>query len=1608
MKKFLLLSLLLSFGLFGFSHNNRVAVLRLLKDFKALTEKEKLANDGLIKIESQAKGNRDITILGIVSGQLPFIEDWSSGSFATNNWTFDPAQGNWSIITDNGNPAPSARFNWAPGVINYSYALVSPMLDASAIFDNITLKYNIYLSNYSTETIEGIVVEVYDGATWQVVHDYQNTSGSFGWISESFNITQWAAGHTFNVRFRVYGDNSTNINWWYIDNINVFQQVMGNLIGTITKLADGTPIEGATISITNTLGNTYSATTSANGTYTINNAESGIYTLTIEKEGYNIIEDVITIIGNQTITKDYQLTVPSIDVVPNSLTVTVPIGHTTTRELTITNNGSSPFEWNGSIQSNKEQVSIPASEGNFEHAFASTLIGPIVQGKDWNPASDNISHTAYNASTGGSKLHFLDNTTRNTEVLDYFAGKTDALTYPSADSSWTSLEPNSGVIAAGQSQTAIVSFYGGFIPPQKDYILTGDITFTSNPNVGTVMVPITFTIQSNGILTGTITYNGQPMDSVIITAQNQDNNYNTTSDADGVYTFPQILDGEYAVSAEATGYNLFSTTGVVITGGQTTNLDIVLTSQMVITPQSLSVTIPQNTVTERTINIANTGDYTLEWSSALVINEKQSATHLQLITESGVGGNETGEVSPINNKIVGSPIRALWEVLFTFNGNYGSQPGIETDGQYIYTSSSAYGHGKWFHKYALDGTWIEDFNIPLVNGISEMAYDGQYFYGLQDFGTTIYQMDFTNKVLIGTINTPVYISNIAYDSQADGFWVNWASTDFYLVDRSGAVIKTVSNGLTGIKGSAYDPWTAGGPYLWLFNGPGADILQYSIATESLTGVMHDASDIPGFSSGSIGGLCISDMVVPGKIVLIGSIQQWPVLIFGYDLGENWITSSPKSGTLVPDSVQDVIIHLNTTYLSEGTYTASINFTNNLNVDTVAIPVTLNIIPQPILTIDTITIVEAGTVSVPVHAAKIVNMSSFQFSIEYDPTLLTFNGTSNWYTGIDTVTVGNPSPGHLTFVWSAEMSGVTITDSNFFDIDFTWIGAPGQTSPLVWSDDPTSREFKDLDGNILGPGYVNGGITRFAPIHFDFEGGNAVDPVWTIYLSQATLDDIDLQPLDEIAIFDSTTMVGAFRLTEVLTPENFTDNYITAFKTLTNGSGYIPGHSYSFKCWDVSAQTEIDYVNVFLLNPWGDAYTGNVFPENDGEYSIANLDFLTKITLNFGYQFISSYITPTNPDMSAVLAELKNNNLSFVRNSAGDMFRKLGPNWVNNIGDWIVTEGYLFKMNAPDDFSITGTPVNPQTPINLNTGYQLISYLQNYFMNATRAFAGIMNDNLNFIRNSGGDMLRKLGPNWVNNIGNVNPGEGYLVKMNAPSTLIYPAGTKSESTKKNLTIQHFSFEGGNAADPVYTIYISDATINGYSLQAGDEIGVFDGQTLVGSLVLTQIPTPENQTENAIPVFATLNSGEGFTANHPVTFKLWSASHGMEYDGITAAMSNPYGDAYTGNVFPNSDGVYSIASLTTTLTGINNLGLSEIAVYPNPNNGTFTLEFKSAQLQALDVKVYNSLGVVVYQQLNVVANGKYSIEIGLSDLPEGIYTLNAINKDACYIRKMVIKR
>ncbi|TGN99596.1 hypothetical protein PN36_35625, partial [Candidatus Thiomargarita nelsonii] len=186
----------------------------------------------------------------------------------------------------------------------------------------------------------------------------------------------------------------------------------------------------------------------------------------------------------------------------------------------------------------------------------------------------------------------------------------------------------------------------------------------------------------------------------------------------------------------------------------------------------------------------------------------------------------------------------------------------------------------------------------------------------------------------------------------------------------------------------------------------------------------------------------------------------------------------------------------------------------------------------------------------------------------------------------------------------------------------------------------------------------------------------------------------------------------------------------------------------------------------------------------------------QISLETGYQFISLSVAPDDLNIESVLADILNS-LEFLKDSDANLFRKIGPNWVNNIGDWNLTQGYLIKMSAAATLTIENQPVDPQTQINLTRTYQFIPYLPINPQDALTAWSTIL-DNLAFAKDSDANLLRQIGPNWINNIGNLNAGQGYLLKMNADDTFVYPESSQANiiSELQNTIVRHYPEVSGN--------------------------------------------------------------------------------------------------------------------------------------------------------------------------------------------------------------------
>jgi len=112
-------------------------------------------------------------------------------------------------------------------------------------------------------------------------------------------------------------------------------------------------------------------------------------------------------------------------------------------------------------------------------------------------------------------------------------------------------------------------------------------------------------------------------------------------------------------------------------------------------------------------------------------------------------------------------------------------------------------------------------------------------------------------------------------------------------------------------------------------------------------------------------------------------------------------------------------------------------------------------------------------------------------------------------------------------------------------------------------------------------------------------------------------------------------------------------------------------------------------------------------------------------------------------------------------------------------------------------------------------------------------------------------------------------------------------------------------------------------------------------------------------------------------------------------------------------PGGGTTYSLSSSNFFNTKNAKIGVEEIkmhdinlSIFPNPNNGQFTIKINSNTQKRVNLMVFNNLGsMVASEQLNV--DGAFSKTIDLSYLSKGIYYLRLQTSDDVVMRKVIIQ-
>jgi hypothetical protein len=171
------------------------------------------------------------------------------------------------------------------------------------------------------------------------------TDESGDWIQSTFDLSLYA-GVSVHLRLDFGSDASVQSSGWYMDDLAVLGGAgvePGWITGTVTNLSGGAPINGAFVGI-----GRIADTTGADGIYWLR-TYPGTYPVIASAAFHNSSTTNVTVIENDTVTQNFALTAPVIQVDNTAIYDTLNLGQTRDHVRSISNTGNGQLDFSVSI-----------------------------------------------------------------------------------------------------------------------------------------------------------------------------------------------------------------------------------------------------------------------------------------------------------------------------------------------------------------------------------------------------------------------------------------------------------------------------------------------------------------------------------------------------------------------------------------------------------------------------------------------------------------------------------------------------------------------------------------------------------------------------------------------------------------------------------------------------------------------------------------------------------------------------------------------------------------------------------------------------------------------------------------------------------------------------------------------------------------------------------------------------------------------------------------------------------------------------------------------------------------------------------------------------------
>ena len=291
----------------------------------------------------------------------------------------------------------------------------------------------------------------------------------------------------------------------------------------------------------------------------------------------------------------------------------------------------------------------------------------------------------------------------------------------------------------------------------------------------------------------------------------------------------------------------------------------------------------------------------------------------------------------------------------------------------------------------------------------------------------------------------------------------------------------------------------------------------------------------------------------------------------------------------------------------------------------------------------------------------------------------------------------------------------------------------------------------------------------------------------------------------------------------------------------NKDGFDAGETFTWKIWQATSNTEeVVIADYMAIGQFGitheDEFSNNGLSGIEGlGAGIATPDVQT-LTLNFGWSMISTYIIPTDATCEAVFGAISSQ-IQILKDEGGSTYWPLFG--VNNIGSITIGEGYQIAMISYQTINVVGTAVAPEAfSVDLPSGWSMFGYLRQSPQSIAIALSSVVAPaytpgDLVIVKDGTGN---QYWPYWgVNSIGDMMPGKGYQVRMNANRSFYYQANGPANTAKTNVlpSPSHYG-EVENTGSNMSLLIPNSAW--SFNVNINDELAIIgDDGNMIGSAV-----------------------------------------------------------------------------------------------------------------------------------------------------------------------------